>query len=584
MTTIKDLTAELEKVTAFEFPVDKIHASPYNPRLVFDKDKLQSLAANIKAVGVQQAILLRPHPTRTGEAELVFGERRWRASKLAELETIPARVRELSTLEVLELQAYENGQRDDVHPLEEADHFMRMHKPPKDADYPPQSIEEIMAKSGKSRAAVYQALKLTELGEVSRKLFLEGKLMKTTADLVARIQPQKLQDEAAKELARGDGMSFRDAFDYVKQNYTLTLEGCGFDTSDPKLVEKAGPCSTCPKRSGNQLELIGDVKKPDVCMDRVCFKSKQDAAWALRARAEQEKGRQVLAEKDAKNLFSKFNRDEPVGNAGYVGLGEVCYEDPQRRTYKQLFGKDAPVVVARNPHTGKAVELIPTAGLKKALVEEGHKWAKPKKSTPATSTKTKAPSGPSDWEIHAEARRRVAAALVAKMEKAGQPSAEILRFALASYAGGYHDGMPAIERRLGIDGDEMVDVERERVEELTAKMTIAELLAFAVEVLLDDVFSRGMYSNNKDADKAAKLAGVEYANVKKQAAADLKARFKKACKGCGCTEAKPCKGGCSWALDLAGEQSDLCSACVATGKWTITEDGWFKLADLESAA
>ena len=104
-----------------DIPLAKIRESKTNPRRFFDEAKLAELAENIRQYGVLQPILLRPLPNReVGTYELVAGARRYRASKLAKRESIPATVRELTDAQALELQVIENVQHVDVHPLDEA--------------------------------------------------------------------------------------------------------------------------------------------------------------------------------------------------------------------------------------------------------------------------------------------------------------------------------------------------------------------------------------------------------------------------------------------------------------------------------
>ena len=110
---------ELEQVQLI--PLEGITPNPDNRRVGgFDPVKLQQLADSIKDVGVQQPIIVRKH-LGNGGYELVAGERRWRAAKLAGLSQIPAIVRELDDLQVLKIATIENLQREDVHPLDEAD-------------------------------------------------------------------------------------------------------------------------------------------------------------------------------------------------------------------------------------------------------------------------------------------------------------------------------------------------------------------------------------------------------------------------------------------------------------------------------
>ena len=107
-------------------PINLLQPSPTNPRKHFDQAKLEELAASIRKIGQIQPILVRPRDgARRGEAlyEIVAGERRFRASKLAAQEHIQAIVRDMSDHEVLELQLIENLQREDLTALEEADGY-----------------------------------------------------------------------------------------------------------------------------------------------------------------------------------------------------------------------------------------------------------------------------------------------------------------------------------------------------------------------------------------------------------------------------------------------------------------------------
>lgn len=115
------LKHEPQSASVLEIPLSRIQESQTNPRRAFDEAKLAELASNIALHGVLQPVLVRPLPGGAeGLYELVAGARRYRASKLAERETIPASVRQLSDTECLELQLIENLQRADVHELDEA--------------------------------------------------------------------------------------------------------------------------------------------------------------------------------------------------------------------------------------------------------------------------------------------------------------------------------------------------------------------------------------------------------------------------------------------------------------------------------
>ena len=101
-------------------PIEKIHPNPDQPRRHFDKDDLSDLASSIRAKGIIQPLVVRSHPSKEGDFEIVAGERRWRASQIAQIHRIPVVVREFSNEDVLEIAIIENIQRADLNPIEEA--------------------------------------------------------------------------------------------------------------------------------------------------------------------------------------------------------------------------------------------------------------------------------------------------------------------------------------------------------------------------------------------------------------------------------------------------------------------------------
>lgn len=148
--TTSATTVQPEYVT---LPLDRIRESQTNPRQRFDD--LEELAASIRTHGLLQPILVRPV---LKDFELVVGARRLRAARLAGLSSVPAQVKPLDDRSAREVQIIENLQRQDVHPLEEADGYKALLE-----SAPSCTIDEIAAKVGKSKAYVYQRLSLTRL-------------------------------------------------------------------------------------------------------------------------------------------------------------------------------------------------------------------------------------------------------------------------------------------------------------------------------------------------------------------------------------------------------------------------------------
>jgi ParB/RepB/Spo0J family partition protein len=165
--------------------VSALTAFKLNPRKHFDAKAMQELTDSVKAQGVVQAIVVRPNG-KPGTYEIVAGERRWRAAKAAGLAEIPATIRELTDAQALELAVIENNQRENLHPLEEAEGYEALLKQ-KHANLSKYTVEDLMAKIGRSKSYVYQRLKLLDLCEEARKAYYAGKLDYSKAVLIARI-------------------------------------------------------------------------------------------------------------------------------------------------------------------------------------------------------------------------------------------------------------------------------------------------------------------------------------------------------------------------------------------------------------
>jgi len=325
-------------------------------RTHYDAAALKELAQNIKAVQVIEPIIVRPKVGAGGSErfEIVAGERRWRASREAGLQSIPAIIRALDDSQVLEIQLVENLHREGLHELEEAEGYeilMQQHH---------YDIEQLCAKVGRSRAYVYARLKLLALDKKSREAFYAGKLSAATALLLARIPVPALQQEALKAITatwNGEPLPYKDAQRHIQDRYMTRLKDAPFDVKAADLVAGAGPCSACPKLTGNQPELFGDIKTADVCTDPNCYAAKR-AAWGDRLRAQAEdQGRTVLTGKDAKRIAPYGVNSNLQG--GYVSLDQRCYQDAKGRTYRQLLGKEfkSDTLIA-DSESGRVIEVI----------------------------------------------------------------------------------------------------------------------------------------------------------------------------------------------------------------------------------
>ncbi|RIJ30371.1 ParB/RepB/Spo0J family partition protein [Henriciella mobilis] len=147
-----------------------IRPNPQQPRRYFGETELTELAESIRAKGVLQAILVRPDPKETGKYQIIAGERRWRAAKQAGLTEIPAMIRNLDELELLEIGIIENVQRTDLNPIEEAEAYGALMK------RFGRTQEGLAESVGKSRAHIANTIRLLNLSETARNHLREGRI------------------------------------------------------------------------------------------------------------------------------------------------------------------------------------------------------------------------------------------------------------------------------------------------------------------------------------------------------------------------------------------------------------------------
>jgi ParB family chromosome partitioning protein len=185
----------MQDSSAFQYiAIDQIHESTTNPRLTFDQSKLEELAESIRQHGLIQPVTVRPNASGF---EIVAGARRFRASQLAELFSIPARIVELDDTAAMEWQLVENSQRVDVHPYEEAQGFQRL------LDMPGYDVAALVLKSGKSASHIYARLSLLQLIPDVAEAFVQERITASHANLLARL-PQEHQATAFEQCWRKD--------------------------------------------------------------------------------------------------------------------------------------------------------------------------------------------------------------------------------------------------------------------------------------------------------------------------------------------------------------------------------------------
>lgn len=165
-----DTPSRGETAPQTDFAIESIRPNPAQPRRTFSDKELDELAASIKQRGVLQPILLRPDPDAPERYQIVAGERRWRAAQRAGLETIPAVVRDMDELQLLEVGIIENVQRSDLNPIEEAEAYGALMK------RFGRTQEDLAESVGKSRAHVANTIRLLKLNETAREHLRQGRL------------------------------------------------------------------------------------------------------------------------------------------------------------------------------------------------------------------------------------------------------------------------------------------------------------------------------------------------------------------------------------------------------------------------
>lgn len=199
--------------------VNDIIPNKEQPRKTFDEAALQELADSIKQHGVLQPLLVRP--LTTGGYQLVAGERRWRASRLAELKEVPVIIKELSDTEAMEIAIIENLQREDLNPIEEAEGLQAL------IDKCGFTQEEVATAVGKSRPAITNALRLLRLPEEVRQMTKDGDISAGHARALLAFDNEPMMLECAKQIV-DKKLTVRDVEKMAKRPKTSKIKAsCG---------------------------------------------------------------------------------------------------------------------------------------------------------------------------------------------------------------------------------------------------------------------------------------------------------------------------------------------------------------------
>ncbi len=262
-------------------PLAVLTESKTNPRRIFEDAALKELADSIRSQGVLSPLLVRPLNERS--FEIVAGARRYRAAKMAEAESVPVRIVQLTDAQALEMSIVENLQRRDVHPLEEARGYVALLH----LEEPKYSIEQIAAKCGKHPGYVLARTRLAELVPAVVEAFSKDEIGIGHALLLAKLQPQQQEQALAACYQEQYGsaskskrilLPVRNLQQWIEHNILLELASAPFSKQDAQLVPDAGSCMDCPKRTGhNTLLFEGMATRHDSCTSPDCYQMKVNA-------------------------------------------------------------------------------------------------------------------------------------------------------------------------------------------------------------------------------------------------------------------------------------------------------------------
>jgi ParB family transcriptional regulator, chromosome partitioning protein len=223
-----------------ELPLDVIEPSPSQPRRRFDEEALQALAGSLGERGVLQPVLVRPQAE--GRYELVAGERRWRAARLAGLATIPALVRPRDDAEAIELALIENMAREDLNPIEEARACAAL------VEELGLTREEVGKRVGRSRVAVSNLMRLLDLPDEAIELLQDGALSEGHGRAVLLAEDHGARTRLARTAAR-EGWSVR----------TVEARARSANASAGRTPRRGGKRSRASTPHPDQVQAAGEL-------------------------------------------------------------------------------------------------------------------------------------------------------------------------------------------------------------------------------------------------------------------------------------------------------------------------------------
>lgn len=510
----------VDNITPFRMvSLDQLHESALNPRRHYNEQALDELAASIQEHGIFTPLLVRP--VMDG-FEIAAGHRRRRAALRAGLSEVPVIIREMSDQLFLEVLTIENLQREDIHPVEEADGYQRLIE---SYGYTPATLA---ARVGRSESYITKRLALSRLVDSVKQPFLEGRLQLGHALLLARLDASG-QELAVKDVLWGGSQEWVDGRwvkvvppacrvaeldSWIRDNIYLNLSSAAWRKDDATLLAGAGPCTTCPKRTGANGLLFDDVKKGDMCLDAECFHQKRDNHLIQVQKSAEEKGAPLI------RIVLEYDPDAKKEGILTGGAFHLVSKKSDRCEHLEKA-----VIAAGSREVGKVVDVCRTKTCKKHgmfIYGGGSSASGPKPFADIWKDK----KARLDEKIALEVKRELWRQVVHDVpEEFNRPEMELVGRKLIQRAG--HDGRQALCGVLSLPGEKHKEYAGYDFE----KPLIAHMQALAEKDLPGFLVGLSLYGalcyGDADLVATAELYEIDVKAVQATIADPLQAEFEK---------------------------------------------------------
>ena len=340
--------------------IDQLKPAPFNHRdpKSYGKKPLADLASSIKALGILSPIIAR---LTDGHYQIVAGHRRHAAALLAGLTEVPVTVMNINEAEAVEICAIENLQREDLSLIDEAAQIAALHGKGN-------TIADIAKRIGKSNyfVATRLAIHSNLLPALAKKLDGEGMLADVAkVELMARLSKADQNEIATTwsdwHFERAAVKSTKDFAKQLDETFHRAVADMPWPTAEVFVIPAIGSCDVCPLRSSKQVDLFGDYKGKDVCLDGACYLRKKKAWFDI-----------------ATSAFKAKNPNGVVVNSGdddVEGVATVdTYDSGVSGRYTTRDAKTSKeAVTAIDIATGKIIKVIPCGKPTKKAKAEGKK-------------------------------------------------------------------------------------------------------------------------------------------------------------------------------------------------------------------